>query len=755
MRIPILLAVALTVVSAASAEAQVAPIRVLHLSDYSSDRHGPSYAYQARQLEEALAERAHAVFTRIGKRDEDSLQTLAQEGFAADYDAVLYDFCFPEEDDLALIDNVMRQTQDAGVPTVLVHCAVDSFRDSDWWQLTGVRTQTRRRRYNIDVELVADHPITRGLPASWTTGRDDLYGTFAVSEDVVPLAVAETGDLVAWTHQAGAGRVFGTALGRDRSTRTLDAFRDLLARGLLWATGHLADDGEAEVGYAGNQVYRNYQDTVQCFPGSVIEATNIEEVQEAMLRADAAGLAVKVVSLPTSNSNSGVICPEPGGMLLNLWQMNQLLSVDEEGLTATVQPGIRLHYLSLALAERGLAITTMPDYTGVSVAGAMATAAHNSSLQFANSVADLVESMTLVDAQGELHVFSGDELDLAAVHVGLLGVVVEVTLKVVPQYKLRYGHVAGRDNGLEDRIEEMVREHDYAKVMWFAGNGRYVLDYYDEVPLETRGESRHNIWSSTGAIFDVVGGLPYDILNNWPLRAQCDSALIRSKVWLAPIKAVSSPGSAPLGYSHKMLASYCEPGTCPWDNDEVKSRTMEVAFPVAHLQEWMADVRAILDERRGCFPVLGLYLRFSAASNRALGFNYGQDTVSFEIHVPKIVEETGHERSSDVYDEIVRVTLDRYAGRPHWGKNSLPAFLDLGSEQYPRWNDFLALKDQLDPNRRFENPFFRQVLQGGADAGPYAGCGLERSCWCETDLDCGTGYRCEAGGFDPDVRVCR
>ena len=74
----------------------------------------------------------------------------------------------------------------------------------------------------------------------------------------------------------------------------------------------------------------------------------------------------------------------------------------------------------------------------------------------------------------------------------------------------------------------MVAAHKYARVMWFAGNGRYVLDYYDEVDMDTPGNSQHNLWSSTGSVFKFVGDAPYQVINGLPQRAQCDSALLRS-----------------------------------------------------------------------------------------------------------------------------------------------------------------------------------------------------------------------------------
>ena len=196
------------------------------------------------------------------------------------------------------------------------------------------------------------------------------------------------------------------------------------------------------------------------------------------------------------------------------------------------------------------------------------------------------------------------------------------------------------------------------------------------------------------------------------------------------------------------------PGTCPWDTETVKSRTQEAAFALSDLGAWMQDVRAILDRNRACFPVLGLYLRFSKASNRWLGFNQGQDTVAFEIHVPKVVAETAFERSAAVYNEIMQMTLQKYNGRPHWGKNSVPEFEGVSPKQYPRWNDFMQLKSKLDPKGRFNNKFWRR-MRGQEKARHYPGCALSRDCICKQDSDCGTGYQCVPGDHFTAARVCR
>ena len=47
--------------------------------------------------------------------------------------------------------------------------------------------------------------------------------------------------------------------------------------------------------------------------------------------------------------------------------------------------------------------------------------------------------------------------------------------------------------------------------------------------------------------------------------------------------------------------------------------------------------------------------------------------------------------------------------RPHWGK-LFHVRGDALREQYPRWRDFLALRDRVDPERRFGNAYLEDVL---------------------------------------------
>ena len=225
---------------------------------------------------------------------------------------------------------------------------------------------------------------------------------------------------------------------------------------------------------------------------------------------------MKVISLDAPNSYSDVICAKVGGLVLNLKNFANIISVDNDKKTVTVGPGITIDRLNQELLAKNLVFPTTADYSGITVAGGLGTGAHNSSLTVEAGIHDYIQSMKVVDGQGNLVEIAGEDAKKLSVHLGYLGAIVEITLKVEENSKLRYGFESGSDDGLEDKVLEMVRSHDYAKVSWFVGVGRYVMDFYNKVPVETKGDSYHNLWQSTAGPIRFVGSLPYDAQTVFP-----------------------------------------------------------------------------------------------------------------------------------------------------------------------------------------------------------------------------------------------
>jgi L-gulonolactone oxidase len=99
------------------------------------------------------------------------------------------------------------------------------------------------------------------------------------------------------------------------------------------------------------------------------------------------------------------------------------------------------------------------------------------------------------------------------------------------------------------------------------------------------------------------------------------------------------------------------------------------------------------------FPV---EIRVAAADDIWLSTAYGRDSAYVAIH-----QYTGLPYQE--YFRLFESIAAGVGGRPHWGKMHTRDAAYLG-EAYPRFADFLRIRDELDPDRRFANPYLEQVF---------------------------------------------
>jgi FAD/FMN-containing dehydrogenase len=135
----------------------------------------------------------------------------------------------------------------------------------------------------------------------------------------------------------------------------------------------------------------------------------------------------------------------------------------------------------------------------------------------------------------------------------------------------------------------------------------------------------------------------------------------------------------------------------------VRFREMEYAVPVEHLAAAFDELRALVAERgwRISFPV---EVRVAAADGLWLSTATGRATGYIAVH------RYWREDPTEYFAAVEEIML-RHGGRPHWGKmHTLDAAQLRG--RYPRFDDFRALRDRLDPSRMFRNPYLDRVLDG-------------------------------------------
>lgn len=218
-----------------------------------------NYLYQTYALGSGVQAVANVDFeiVKAGGNGTDAQISLYNDpNWAKPYDVVIHNECFADTVDpeyIRKITSAHRGAADrAGVPALVIHCAMHTYRSAeidDWREFLGVtsRRHDHQAEYPVKV-LKADHPVMKGFPVDWVTPMDELYIIEKLGEKTIPLAssVSEKDGAehpVIWANDFGGTRVMGTTYGHSDATFDDPVFIRMLARGILWAAGK--DDAPA------------------------------------------------------------------------------------------------------------------------------------------------------------------------------------------------------------------------------------------------------------------------------------------------------------------------------------------------------------------------------------------------------------------------------------------------------------------------------------------------------------------------------
>ena len=175
-------------------------------------------------------------------------------------------------------------------------------------------------------------------------------------------------------------------------------------------------------------------------PELVVEPTSTEQVCETMRWASRHRIPV-TPRAAASNVTGGALALH-GGIILSVMKMNRILEIDQRNLIAVVEPGIITYDLQCAVEEKGLYYPPDPSSFDTStIGGNVAEGAGGPHCLKYGTTKDYVMGLTVVLPNGDLLNTGGRTrkgvvgYDLTYLFVGsegTLGVITEITLKLVP-----------------------------------------------------------------------------------------------------------------------------------------------------------------------------------------------------------------------------------------------------------------------------------------------------------------------------------
>jgi L-gulono-1,4-lactone dehydrogenase len=417
--------------------------------------------------------------------------------------------------------------------------------------------------------------------------------------------------------------------------------------------------------------WTNWAGDQRCAPQLIERPTS----QDELARVVAAAPRVKVAG--SGHSFSDIACTD--GVMLDLGRMNRLVAV--EGNEATVEAGITLHELGPQLAAHGLAMENQGDVDRQTVAGAISTATHGTGARFRNLSAQ-VTALRLTTAGGAtLELREGDDLLAARVSLGALGAISAVTLRCVPAFTIHRIDEPRPLDAVLASFDELVDSNDHFELFVFPYTRTALTLTSQRTGREPRPAPALQAFAR-----DVV-------LENAALELACRAG----RRFHRAIPAINRSLTALMSRAERIDASH----RVYANRRSVHFTEMEYGVPRECVAEALERVLGLIERRR--LPIgFPIEVRAVAPDDGLLSTAYGRPTGYIAVHQYRGME-------FETCFRAVEAIMDEYDGRPHWGKRHYQSAATL-RPRYPGWDRFQAVRDRLDPERKFENEYLRRVL---------------------------------------------
>lgn len=426
-------------------------------------------------------------------------------------------------------------------------------------------------------------------------------------------------------------------------------------------------------------MWENWSGSVRAAPTSVARPQSEAAIAALLRDAAAAGKTVRCVG----SGHSFTPIAAGDDVMLSLDAYQGFTHINGPGTQARLKAGTKLFEIGPGLAVNGLAMENLGDINVQSLAGATSTGTHGTGATLGN-LATQIDAFSLVTVAGDvLHASPTENPELFAggrVALGTLGVLSEITIRLVPAYRL---HLRRAPMNFDDCLAQApakIAEHRSFEFFWFPHTDTVQTKSWDltHEPAAAAGFQRY---------FTEV------LLENTIFGALCriGKAFPRYCPAVAGVMAKSLDSTSRVDDNFSVLSTV----------RNVKFNEMEWALPADEGLGALREIKEFVNRTRvqTIFPV---EVRWVKGDDIWLSPHYGRDSIAISVHQYQGME-------YGAYFDAVQAIARNHQGRPHWGKIHGLRGKDL-QELYPRWNDFMTLRERLDPRGTLLSPYLRALL---------------------------------------------
>ncbi|KAF2873964.1 D-arabinono-1,4-lactone oxidase-domain-containing protein [Massariosphaeria phaeospora] len=466
---------------------------------------------------------------------------------------------------------------------------------------------------------------------------------------------------------------------------------------------------EPDVAFRASQshVHHTWARTFHSRPELYIRPQSLTEVQKIVTLARR--MRRRLVTVGCAHSPSELTCTS--AWMVNLDDFAQVLAVDKERKTMMVQAGIRMHSLNLAAKEHGLTMPNLGSIDDQSLAGAIATATHGSSI-FHGLLSDSVLSLRIVLANGQAVKCSAsqspDLFRAALVSLGALGIIVEIEFQMVEHSDIEWVQtILPIDDIFAEWNKGLWTSDDFVRVWWLPYLRRAVVWRASKTTKPPR-KPEYNWYGGS------VGYHTYHILL-W-----VSQYVPRTLPWIEWFVFGMQYGFKP----RAVTSAVEEQRTGLLMNCLYSQFVNEWSIPLSDGPEALTRLTKWLngDEHGSAIPFSpkGLYVhspievRVANTVNRTprpyldTSFEHSPSLyLNATLYRPYGQDPVCRERYYQAFEHLMK----EYNGRPHWAKNFESVdHAYLSSVYESDLDDYLRVRNEVDPEGMFLGAWHRRTI---------------------------------------------
>ncbi|WP_413367520.1 D-arabinono-1,4-lactone oxidase [Lysinibacillus sp. 3P01SB] len=431
--------------------------------------------------------------------------------------------------------------------------------------------------------------------------------------------------------------------------------------------------------FAKGKSWTNWSESFVSYP-AYYAPTSAEQISDIIKGHQKKGMTIRTTG--AAHSFSPVALPEHSA--LSLHHLRGLQSVDLEKMEATFYAGTYLYEIGPLLEAYGLAVINMGDIDVQSLAGVISTGTHGTGVTL-GSFSSMAVKWTFIDGKGEMitHERGNDDLsDALHLSLGLLGVLVAVTIRVLPLYSLAY--TAAREDFTTSLLNfrQEIRSNRHVEWYYFPGSDRIQVKRMNMAPVtyasdKERKKEQRKLELIENRLFEGV------------------SKLCRWKPdWSGAVSMLSS----------RMITEGKKTDICykvyPTSR-RVKFTETEYAIPLEHFEACMEEIHEVMKKRT--FPVhFPIECRTTMGERGFLSPTMGRESAFLAFHMYKGMDDTA-------YFRWVFELMKKYDGRAHWGKINCYDETDI-TMFYPDAEKFNEIRQLFDPGNIFMTHYFKHIF---------------------------------------------